>query len=699
VSAAKRETPTAELTRARAAAELKRLAAEIARHDRLYFQESDPVISDAAYDALRQRNDAIEARFPDLVRPDSPSRRLGAAPSGGFAKVSHAVPMLSLDNAFDEADVRAFVDRVRRFLGLAAEDGVALVADPKIDGLAVSLGYRDGVFVQGATRGDGTTGEDVTRNLATVKGVPPRLRGREIPARLEVRGEVYMERKDFLALNVAREKAGEPSFANPRNSAAGSLRQLDPKVTADRPLRFFAYGWGTTSEPLGATYWEVLERLGSFGFPVNPRATSCAGLDDALGVWRTLGAGRATLPYDIDGVVYKVDRLDWQARLGNIGRTPRWAIAHKFSAETAETVVNDIVVQVGRTGALTPVAHLAPVTVGGVVVQRATLHNEDEIARKDIRIGDTVEIQRAGDVIPQVVRVVPEHRPKRTHPFDFPTTCPVCGSAAVREEGDAVRRCTAGLVCPAQAVERLRHFVGRDAFDIEGLGEKQIAAFHAAGLIRAPADIFTLERSHGLDGLKRAFEKGWTEVSATKLFRAIEARRKIPLDRFLYALGIRRVGEGMARLLARRYRSREAWRKAMAALAKDDVDARAELVEIDKVGAAVAEELGAFFAERHNRDMLDDLLAQVDVTDVAGHAAGVLAGKTVVFTGTLATMTRSEAKATAETLGATVAGSVSRKTDLMVVGADAGSKAAKARELGVTVLDEDAWRALIAGRA
>jgi len=687
-------TAPERLTEDQAAAELARLAAAIARHDRLYHQEDAPEISDAAYDALRRRNDAIEARFPQLVCADSPNRRIVAAPASGFAKVTHRVPMLSLDNAFEDADVQAFDQRVRRFLGLGADEPVPLVAEPKIDGLAIALHYEDGRFVLGATRGDGTTGEDVTRNLATLRSIPARLKGRT-PARLEVRGEVYMERADFLALNRAREAADEPVFANPRNSAAGSLRQKDMAVTASRPLRFFAYGWGDLAEDLGPTQWACLDRLDALGFTTNPERKLCAGVDEALGLWRAIEAKRASLPYDIDGVVYKVDRLDWQARLGSVGRVPRWALAHKFSAETARTTVEDIVVQVGRTGALTPVANLAPVTVGGVVVSRATLHNEDEIQRKDIRVGDTVVIQRAGDVIPQVLAVDLDQRPKDARPFDVPTACPVCGSAAVREDGEAVRRCTGGLTCPAQAVERLRHFVGRDAFDIEGLGEKQIAAFFEAGLVRAPADLFRLEARDATAEPRLAEREGWGTVSAANLFHAIAERRRVPLARFIHALGVRRVGEGMARVLARRYRTFAAWRSAMDAVARGDADARADLLAIDKVGDAVADALAAFFAEPHNERTLDALAAEVTVEDAEERAAGTtLAGKTVVFTGTLERMTRDEAKARAEALGATVAGSVSRKTDFVVVGSDAGSKAAKARELGVTTMTEDEWLAL-----
>ncbi|MSP81515.1 MAG: NAD-dependent DNA ligase LigA [Alphaproteobacteria bacterium] len=690
--------PVESLDPETAARELARLAERIAHHDRLYHQLDAPEISDAAYDALRRRNDGIEARFPDLVRADSPSRRVGVEPAATFAKVTHAVPMLSLDNAFTPDDVVDFLARVRRFLGLAADAEVSTVAEPKIDGLAVAARYRDGRYVLGATRGDGTTGEDVTANLATVRGIPARLRGADVPSRIEVRGEVYIERGDFLALNEARERAGEARFANPRNSAAGSLRQLDPKITAERPLRFFAYGWGEVDGDLGDTHWQCLQRLKAMGFAINPMAKVCADAEACIAFHRELEAARARLGYDIDGVVYKVDRRDWQTRLGAVGRAPRWAIAHKFPAEKARTVLREIVMQVGRTGVLTPVAQLEPVTVGGVVVSRATLHNEDEIARKDIRVGDTVLIQRAGDVIPQVVAIVVEDRPKGTRPFVFPTTCPACGSLAVREEGEAARRCTAGLICPAQAVERLRHFVSRDAFDIEGLGEKQIQAFHAAGLIREPADIFTLRTRDGIGGPPLAERDGWGEVSAGNLFRAIAARHEIALERFLFALGIRRVGEGMAKVLARTYRTWRELRAKVEAAAEGDGEAVAELNSIDKIGDKVVEELIGFFAEPHNRAMLDGVARHVRVLDAAAaKGSATLGGKTIVFTGSLTRMTRSEAKSRAESLGATVAGSVSRKTNLVVVGADAGSKAAKARELGVATIDEDGWMKLAEG--
>ncbi|MFQ5958461.1 MAG: NAD-dependent DNA ligase LigA [Alphaproteobacteria bacterium] len=690
--------PVERLGRSQAEAELARLAAEIARHDRLYYVESAPEISDAEYDRLWRRNADIEARFPDLLRPDSPSRRVGAAPSDAFAKVTHSRPMLSLGNAFDADDVREFESRVRRFLGLGGDEPVAIVGEPKIDGLSAVARYEDGRFVLGATRGDGQVGEDITANLRTVRDLPLRLQGADAPEVLEVRGEVYMTRRDFLALNEARAEAGEPLFANPRNAGAGSLRQLDSRITASRRLHFFAYAWGETSAPFTGTYWEALMRFRRWGFRVNPLARRCAGSAEALEFYDDIAARRAELDYDIDGVVYKVDRLDWQERLGFVSRSPRWAVAHKFPAEQAQTKLLAIEIQVGRTGALTPVARLEPVTVGGVVVANATLHNEDEIARKDVRIGDTVVVQRAGDVIPQIVAVVKEKRPAGAKRYRFPGHCPECDSHAVREEGEAVRRCTGGLVCPAQAVERLRHFVGRDAFDIEGLGEKQIEAFWRDGLIKEPADLFTLARRNASLDLPIEQREGWGEKSAENLFKAIDARRTISLERFIYALGIRHVGQATARLLAKTYVSLVPFARDMQRAKDRDSEEYQSLENIDGIGPKVAATIVDFFDEPHNIAVVADLNSQVEVEDFAAPAsASPVAGKTVVFTGTLESMTRPEAKARAEALGAKVAGSVSRKTDYVVVGADAGSKAAKARDLGVVTLSEDDWLALVEG--
>jgi DNA ligase (NAD+) len=685
--------PVAQLSEAQATAELERLAVEIARHDRLYYQEAGPEVSDAEYDALRQRNEAIEARFPRLIRPNSPSRRVGAAPFEGFAKVRHRVPMLSLSNALDEADVAEFFRRIRRFLNLGAEEPVEVVAEPKIDGLSIALRYDAGRFVQAATRGDGTEGEDVTANLRTLKDLPLIL-ANGVPEVLEVRGEVYLGRHEFMALNAAQQKAGAKIFANPRNAAAGSLRQLDPKVTAGRPLTLFAYAMGEVSTPVAPSHWAFLKRLRAWGFPTNPLARVCRNLDEALAFYAEILGARAELPYDIDGIVYKVNRFDWQERLGFVSRAPRWAVAHKFPAEQAETKLNSITIQVGRTGALTPVANLEPITVGGVVVARATLHNEDEITRKDIREGDHVVIQRAGDVIPQVVSVVLEKRPKDSGPYAFPAHCPECGSLALREPGEAVRRCTGGLICPAQSVERLRHFVSRDAFDIEGLGDKHVRAFFDEGLLSSPADLFTLALRDTESETPLAGREGWGETSAGKLFAAIEARRRMPLDRFIYALGIRQVGQSTAKLLARNYGTLEALAWAMTAAQDAQSTEYADLVNIDGIGPSVAADLIGFFAEPHNQQVLDRLVEQVRIEAAAAAAAAAdspVAGKTVVFTGTLTTMGRSEAKARAEALGAKVAGSVSRKTDYVVVGADAGSKARRAEELGVATLSEEQW--------
>jgi DNA ligase (NAD+) len=676
--------------------ELARLAAEIARHDVLYHQKDAPEIADAAYDALKRRNDAIERRFPLLVRPDSPSRRVGAAPAAGVAKVRHDVPMLSLDNAFAPGDVREFIERIRRFLALGAEEALAFSAEPKIDGLSMSLRYEDGAFVRGATRGDGEEGEDVTANLRTLADIPRRLSGAGWPARLEIRGEVYIGREDFARLNAERREAGEPLFANPRNAAAGSVRQLDPEVTARRPLRFFGYAWGAVSQRPWATHGAFLDLLRGWGVPTNPQARRCEGEAELLAFYDDIQARRPKLGYDIDGVVYKLDRIDWQERLGFVSRSPRWAIAHKFPAEQARTRLLGIGIQVGRTGALTPVAELEPVTVGGVVVGRATLHNEDEIARKDLRVGDMVVVQRAGDVIPQVTAHVPEERPAGAKPFAFPEACPACGARAPRPEGEAIRRCTGGLTCPAQATERLRHFVSRGAFDIEGLGDRHIEAFRADGLLRGPGDVFRLRAHAGA----LASREGWGEKSVERLLAAIEARRSIPLDRFIFALGIRQVGEATAKLLARHYGTVEAWRDAMVRAADaPEGEAAQELGTIDQVGPAMVADIRAFFAEPHNRETVADLLREVEVEAAQRPRAtgSPVAGKTVVFTGTLETMTRQEAKARAEALGANVAGSVSKRTDYVVVGADAGSKAAKARELGVATLTEAEWTALVGG--
>jgi DNA ligase (NAD+) len=690
-------TAVEALTEEEARDELARLAAEIRRHDRLYHTEDAPEISDADYDALRRRNAAIEARFPELIREDSPSRRVGAAPATGFAKVTHSRPMLSLENAFEEADVREFFAGIRNFFrrtateALVAEDMIEIMAEPKIDGLSIGLTYRRGRLMQGATRGDGVTGENVTTNIRTLRTVPETLKGAGWPELIEIRGEVYMERKGFFTLNEERAAEGEPVFANPRNAAAGSLRQLDSSITARRPLLFFAYAWGEATTPFARTHHEALERFRKWGFTVNPRSRLCRGVDEALAYYTEIAAERVELPYDIDGVVYKVDDLGLQERLGMVSRAPRWAVAQKFPAQQAQTILRDISVQVGRQGNLTPVAMLEPITVGGVVVQRATLHNEDEIARKDVRIGDTVIVQRAGDVIPQIVGVVLERRPKDAKPFEFPDHCPICGSLAVREPGQVARHCTGGLICAAQAVERLRHFVSRHCFDIEGLGEKHITAFWQDGLIKQPGDIFRL------DPEVITKREGWGEQSARNLKAAIDQRRRISLERFINALGIPQVGQATARLLARRYRSLANWRREMEAAQDPESEAFAALTDIGGIGESMAADIIGFFAEPHNQAVLDDLAREITVLDQkapAARAASPLAGKTIVFTGSLASMSRSEAKARAEALGANVTGSVSAKTDYVVAGADPGSKATKAAALGVKLLDEADWLAL-----
>ena len=681
---------------AEAKAELKRLAKEIAEHDVRYHSEDAPTISDSDYDKLRLRNVAIEERFPELVLAETPSKRVGAAPQEKFGKVQHRVPMLSLGNAFDDSEVTEFLGRVRRFLNLAADAEIEVTAEPKIDGLSISLRYENGKLVQAATRGDGAEGENVTANVKTIGDVPENLTGKA-PAVLEVRGEIYMSHKDFAALNKKQIQEGEKTFANPRNAAAGSLRQLDSSITASRPLRFFAYAWGEAPELPGKTQWDVVMGFKKLGFPVNPLMKLCRSSEELLAHYRSIEGRRADLGYDIDGVVYKVNRLDWQARLGFVSRSPRWALAHKFAAEKATTVLEGIDIQVGRTGALTPVARLRPVTVGGVVVSNATLHNEDEIARKDVRIGDTVTVQRAGDVIPQIVAVIMEKRPRNAVPYEFPKVCPACGSHAEREERDTgktdvVRRCTGGLICPAQRVERLKHFASRNAFDIEGLGDKIIEEFYHDGLIQSPSDIFTLAARNERSLKKLKDREGWGAASVKKLFDAIEQRRSIALDRFIYALGIRHVGETTARVLARAYGSAEHFRDQMIASSHHNEEAWNELNALDGIGEVVAEAITQFFGEGHNIEVVNELLKHVTPAPLAAVAASSpVSGKTVVFTGALEMMTRDEAKSMAERLGAKVAGSVSKKTDLLVAGPGAGSKLKEAEKHGVEVIDEAEW--------
>ncbi|HEX4765421.1 MAG TPA: NAD-dependent DNA ligase LigA [Lichenihabitans sp.] len=692
-------------TERRARTEHARLAAEVAAHDLAYHRDDAPTISDADYDALRRRLVALEEAFPALATPESPAATVGAAPSPKFRSVRHKVPMLSLGNIFADAEVGDFVARVRRFLGLGTEAPLAVTAEPKIDGLSCSLRYERGRLVLALTRGDGFEGEDVTANARTIKDIPETLAGAPAPPEVcEVRGEIFMHRKDFAALNVRQAEAGLTVFANPRNSAAGSLRQLDPTITAGRPLRFFAYAWGEMSAMPAATQSGMIEAFRAFGFETNPLTVTGATADELLAHYRAIEAQRSALPYDIDGVVYKVDDLRLQARLGFVSRAPRWAVAHKFPAERATTTLLAIDIQVGRTGALTPVARLQPVTVGGVVVEHATLHNEDEIARKDIRVGDTVSVQRAGDVIPQVLGPVLEARAPEAAPYRFPETCPACGSAALREtdpktgKADVVRRCTGGLVCPAQAVERLKHFSSRNAFDIEGLGDRQIEMFYGEGLIKTPADIFTIEARDKASLAKLANREGYGATSVRNLFAAIAARRRLPLNRFVYALGIRHVGETNARRLARHFGTIDALREVARQALDPASEARAELRTIDGLGDVVAEAVGDFFAEAHNEEVLDRLLAEVEVEPMESVvSSSPIAGKTVVFTGSLEKMTREEAKARAEALGAKVAGSVSKKTTLVVAGPGAGSKRTKAEELGLDVISEDDWLALIGG--
>jgi DNA ligase (NAD+) len=690
--------PIDQLTEAEAVEELTRLADDITQHDIRYYQQDAPAISDAEYDALKQRNAAVEARFPHLVRENSPSLRVGAARAEQFAPVEHGVPMLSLDNAFSDEDAAEFDARVRRFLRLDEE--VAYTAEPKIDGLSASLRYEKGVLVRGATRGDGRVGEDVTENLRTLAEIPKRLKGDGWPDVIEVRGEVYLGHEEFAALNAAAEAAGQRTYANPRNAAAGSLRQIDPKITAQRPLRFFAYAWGLLSAPFAETQWEALQKLAAWGFRTTPQSRRVVGLAGLLEAYREMEAARPRLGFDIDGVVYKVDRLDWQQRLGFVSRAPRWGIARKFPAQQARTVLEAIDIQVGRTGALTPVARLTPVTVGGVVVTNATLHNADEITRLDVRLGDTVILQRAGDVIPQILSVVESERPADARAYEFPHECPCPLKTPVARETTAagaetvVRRCSGEFACPFQKLAHLRHFVSRRAFDIEGLGERQLTAFVERGWLAAPADIFRLHEHR--DELLAT--EGYGEVSVRNLFAGIEARRTIALDRFIYSLGIRHIGETTAMVMARGYGAAEVFLAAMDRVADRDAEAIHELDCMDQIGSAVIEAAAAYFAEDHNRRLVQDLREQLVILDAEKPKSDTaVAGKTVVFTGALERMTREEAKAQAERLGAKVSGSVSKKTDLVVAGPGAGSKLKTAAELGLQVLTEDEWLALVGG--
>jgi DNA ligase (NAD+) len=694
------KAPVESLTEKQAKAEHARLAEEIAGHDRRYYQDDAPTVSDAEYDELRRRYGAIEARFPQLATRESLTQRVGAAPAARFAKVRHAVPMLSLDNAFADADVVDFVGRIRRFLRLGEDDEIVFSAEPKIDGLSMSLRYEDGKLVTGATRGDGAEGEDVTANAKTLEDIPKLLKGKNIPSVCEVRGEVYMTKHAFLALNKRQAEAGKQLYVNPRNTAAGSLRQLDPSITASRPLGFFAYAWGEMSAMPADTQSGMIKWFERCGFKTNPLTKMCRSVEELLKFHGEIEAQRATLDYDIDGVVYKVDRLDWQERLGYVSRNPRWAIAHKFPAEKATTVVKDIEIQIGRTGALTPVAKLEPVTVGGVVVQNATLHNADEIERLDVRKDDTVVIQRAGDVIPQVLNVVLEKRKSGAKPYAFPKKCPCpLHTDVVREptatgEAGAVARCTGEFACPYQAVEHLKHFVSRRAFDIDGLGEKQIELFYEREWVREPADIFTLEQRNKKIHLEDV--EGFGETSVRNLFGAIATRREISLERFIYALGVRHVGETTAVALARGYGSWTAFHDACRELAAGDAETQDEMDALDQIGDTVIKSLRDYFAEAHNRRRVERLAAQVRIRDAENpRADSAIAGKTVVFTGTLEKMTRDEAKASAERLGAKVSGSVSKKTDYVVAGPGAGSKLAEAKKLGVAVFTEDEWLKLI----
>ncbi len=699
--------PLFDLSAEDARARHKKLAKEIAKHDELYHGNDAPEISDAAYDKLRRELERLEADFPELMNDQSPSAKVGAAPSRRFKKVKHSVSMLSLSNVFNEEELGDFLEKVRRFLNISSD--IEVVAEPKIDGLSCSLRYEDGVLVMAATRGDGFEGEDITANVQHIGDIPKTL-PKGVPAILEVRGEIYMRREEFIALNKRQEEAGKQIFANPRNAAAGSVRQLDSSITAQRPLHFFGYALGEASEAFAKTQWEIRQKLKGWGFVEAEPSALCKTQEEIVAYYNKVMVLRPDLPYDIDGVVYKVNDLALQERLGFVSRSPRWATAHKFPAEQAVTILKDITIQVGRTGSLTPVAELEPITVGGVVVSRATLHNEDELARKDVRIGDHVMIQRAGDVIPQVLGPVLEKRPKDAKVFTFPTHCPICNSIAVREEGEVVRRCTGGLICKAQAVERLKHFVSRNAFDIEGMGAKIIEEFYEDGMIKTPADIFRLEeKDKGTLTPLRARE-GWGDQSARNLFDSIQKRRTIAFDRFIYALGIRQIGEATAKILAANYEAFADWMHKMVQAAGERAvnpdehkkpenigPAYGELCSLEGVGMSMADDICGFFAEKHNLDVLNELQSVLTIQAYERPKAvdSPVAGKTVVFTGTLVTLTRAEAKANAERLGAKVAGSVSKKTDYVVAGEDAGSKLKAARELGVAILTEEEWKSLI----
>ena len=691
-------TPVEALTELDAKKEIKSLSMEIRIADAQYYGDDNPVLTDGEYDGLRKRLIALETAFPALIMKDSPTQTVGTKTSSKFGKIKHSVPMLSLDNAFNDEDVTEFVARIKRFLNLAEDTPMAFTAEPKIDGLSAALRYEKGRLVSGATRGDGQVGEDITANLRTLDDVPKHLIGQGWPDVLEVRGEVYISLDDFAAMNQTQEAAGKAAYKNPRNAAAGSLRQIDPSVTATRPLRFFAYAWGELSAPIAQSQYEAVQAFSAWGFSTNPEMKRCKTAQDMIKHYMSILERRAVLGYDIDGVVYKVDDLALQERLGFVSRAPRWAIAHKFPAEKAQTIIESIDIQVGRTGALTPVARLLPVNVGGVLVSNATLHNEDEILRLGVKSGDRVEIQRAGDVIPQVLRVVESGEGAS---FEFPQTCPICHADAVRDvdaktgREDVVRRCTNGLSCPAQAIEGLKHFVSRRAFDIDGMGAKQIEGFYDKGLVKEPADIFTLKRRN--DEIKLESWEGWGETSAANLFPAIDARREIEFERFFYGLGIRHIGQGSARLIARHYLSRSAFDNAIMA-ADIGTDQYAELMGIDGVGPGQVAALRDFFQRPTNRAIVDRLLEQVTVVDMeAPSFDSPVAGKTVVFTGKLEHMSRDEAKAKAQALGAKVSGSVSKKTDILVAGPGAGSKLKKATELGIKTLTEEEWIAFISG--